>query len=589
MGKVFDAYKYFGAHVENGGVMFRTYAPSASHVAVIGEFNGWKETNMNVPGQPGFYELFVPNAKEGQMYKFVIYGQNGRVEHCDPYGFGMELRPSFASIVRRMDDYTFKDGKWMQSRTRNFDRPLNIFECHLGSFLTNAADPNGWYTYEEIAKPLIDYVKKYHFTHVEFMPLSEYPFDGSWGYQSTGYFAPTARYGTAKQLKSLVDQLHGAGIGVILDIVPAHFALDYYGLRMYDGTPLYEYPSSDVSESEWGTCNFIYSRREVCCFMQSAANYWLTEYHFDGLRMDAISRIIYWMGDEKRGVNGNAVDFMREMNAGLHALHPTAMLIAEDSTSFPGTTHPASENGLDFDYKWDLGWMNDTLDYFMKQSKERVSLPVKLTFSMMYFYNEKYLLPFSHDEVVHGKKTIIDKIFGSYEEKFAQLRSLYLFMMVHPGKTLNFMGNEIAMFREWDETRQPDYFLLSYPMHQRFSDYFSTLLEIADTEPALYEKDYEPDGFKWITMNENGSNVYGITRMSGTDKVAAFFNFSNVPEVYTYQPGENENLELLIYTDLKHFGGDTPDGSEKTKIEVPAAGGAKIELPAFGSVLYKVR
>ena len=253
MGTVFNAYQYFGAHIKEDGVVFRTFAPGANKVAIIGEFNGWQEWEMKQPERAGFYELFVKGAKEGQMYKFVIYGQNGRVEHCDPYGFGMELRPQFASIVRRMDDYTFHDEQWMDKRTRCYDKPLNIYECHLGSFKTNPADPNGWYTYEQLADPLIEYVKKYNYTHVEMMPLAEYPFDGSWGYQGTGYFAPTSRYGTAKQLKMLVDRLHQAGIGVILDFVPAHFALDYYGLRMYDGTPLYEYPNSDVSESEWGT------------------------------------------------------------------------------------------------------------------------------------------------------------------------------------------------------------------------------------------------------------------------------------------------------------------------------------------------
>lgn len=285
------------------------------------------------------------------------------------------------------------------------------------------------------------------------MPLSEYPFDGSWGYQTTGYFSPTSRYGTATQLQSLVNRLHNAGIGAIIDFVPAHFATDSYGLKEFDGSQLYEYPTSDVGESEWGTCNFIYSRYEVRSFLQSAANYWLDKYHFDGIRMDAVSRLIYWMGDENRGFNPKAIDFLKQMNAGLHALHPSAMLIAEDSTAYPHVTKPVNEGGLGFDYKWDLGWMNDTLDYMMKTSDERKELSGKLTFSMYYFYNERYLLPLSHDEVVHGKRTIVDKIYGTYEEKFAQLRSLYLYMMMHPGKKLNFMGNEIAMFREWDEEK----------------------------------------------------------------------------------------------------------------------------------------
>lgn len=589
MGTVFNAYQYFGAHIREDGVVFRTFAPGANKVAIIGEFNGWKEWEMKQPERAGFYELFVKGAREGQMYKFVIYGQNGRVEHCDPYGFGMELRPQFASIVRRMDDYTFHDEKWMDERTRCYDKPLNIYECHLGSFKTNPADPNGWYTYEQLADPLIDYVKKYNYTHVEMMPLAEYPFDGSWGYQGTGYFAPTSRYGTAKQLKMLVDRLHQAGIGVILDFVPAHFALDYYGLRLYDGTPLYEYPNSDVSESEWGTCNFIFSRREVCCFMQSAANYWLTEYHFDGLRMDAISRIIYWMGNEARGVNGNAVDFVRNMNAGLHKRHPSAMLIAEDSTAFQGCTHPASEGGLDFDYKWDLGWMNDTLDYFMKTTDERRSLPQKLTFSMYYFYRERHLLPFSHDEVVHGKRTIIGKIYGEYEEKFAQLRTLYLYMLAHPGKTLNFMGNEIAMFREWDETREPDYNLLDYPMHRAFSGFFAELMELGRTHPAFYEMDYEPGGFQWLSINESGNDVYVIRRNAREESLVIFFNFSNSMQNARYQSDYDGHLELLLHSDWERFGGGTKESREGGRVAISKDRPIHLVLPAFSAAVWTLK
>ncbi len=589
MGTVFNAYQYFGAHIREDGVVFRTFAPGANKVAIIGEFNGWKEWEMKQPERAGFYELFVKGAREGQMYKFVIYGQNGRVEHCDPYGFGMELRPQFASIVRRMDDYTFHDEKWMDERTRCYDKPLNIYECHLGSFKTNPADPNGWYTYEQLADPLIDYVKKYNYTHVEMMPLAEYPFDGSWGYQGTGYFAPTSRYGTAKQLKMLVDRLHQAGIGVILDFVPAHFALDYYGLRLYDGTPLYEYPNSDVSESEWGTCNFIFSRREVCCFMQSAANYWLTEYHFDGLRMDAISRIIYWMGNEARGVNGNAVDFVRNMNAGLHKRHPSAMLIAEDSTAFQGCTHPASEGGLDFDYKWDLGWMNDTLDYFMKTTDERRSLPQKLTFSMYYFYRERHLLPFSHDEVVHGKRTIIGKIYGEYEEKFAQLRTLYLYMLAHPGKTLNFMGNEIAMFREWDETREPDYNLLDYPMHRAFSGFFAELMELGRTHPAFYEMDYEPGGFQWLSINESGNDVYVIRRNAREESLVIFFNFSNSMQNAPYQSDYDGHLELLLHSDWERFGGGTKESREGGRVAISKDRPIHLVLPAFSAAVWTLK
>lgn len=597
MGEIYDAYAYLGAHLEDGGVVFRTFAPAAEKVAVIGEFNGWQETEMRQTEHEQFWQVFVPGAKEGQMYKYVIYHGGNRVEHCDPYGFGMELRPNFASIIRDLDAYAFRDSAWMERRTRNFDRPLNIYELHLGSwrrkdgFEDNPDKPveKGWYRYDEIADQLIPYLKENHYTHVEFMPLAEHPFDGSWGYQITGFFAPTARYGTAEQLQQLIDRLHQSGIGAILDFVPAHFAMDWYALRRYDGTELYEYPSSDVSDSEWGSCNFIFSRREVACFMQSAGNYWLTKYHFDGLRYDAVSRIIYWMGDERRGVNDVAVDFLRKMNAGLHRLHPTAMLIAEDSTSFEGCTKPAEQGGIGFDYKWDLGWMNDTLDYFEKQSFERAQVPQKLTFSMFYFYRERYLLPLSHDEVVHGKRTIIDKMFGDYDMKFPQARAFYLYMYVHPGKKLNFMGNEIAQFREWDENRQQDWFLTKYPIHDAFHHFCEELNGIYEKHPALYAGDYDPAGFLWLTMNENGSNVYGVRRKGDGETVFAYFNFSDAEQHCRYTAVDRERIATLIDTDWQRFGGSTPEPQNKDDLmELLSGQEAELVLPAFSGILCRV-
>ena len=598
MGEIYDAYRYLGAHVEQDGVVFRTFAPQAERVTIIGEFNGWQEEEMTQAERAQFFEIRVKGARAGQMYKYVIYGRNGRVEHCDPYGFGMELRPNFASIVRDLDEFSFTDEKWMKSRTRNFDKPLNIYELHLGSWKRKDADrqddpdrkvEEGWYQYDEIAEDLIAYLKENHYTHVEFMPLSEHPFDGSWGYQNTGFFAPTARYGTAQQLQKLVNSLHRAGLGAIIDFVPAHFAMDYFALRHYDGSELYEYPASDVSDSEWGSCNFLFSRREVACFMQSAANYWLTEYHFDGLRMDAVSRLIYWMGNESRGVNDFNLNFLKRMNFGLHQLHPTAMLIAEDSTSFPGCTKPVDQGGLGFDYKWDLGWMNDTLDYFMKQSGERVSFAQRLTFSMFYFYNERHLLPLSHDEVVHGKKTVIDKIFGDYEMKFPQCRALYMYMAVHPGKKLNFMGNEIAMIREWDETKEPDYFLLKFPLHDSFHQYMIELNKIYAEEPALYERDYDPEGFKWIAINDMQNNVYGIRRNGTSSSVAAFFNFSNESHVYVYTPEQDETLTLVLHSDWECFSGTVKRPARKKKIKAKGIGGGRIEIPAFSAMLFEIK
>lgn len=551
-GESFDAYEYFGAHIQDGGVVFRTYAPNAQKIAVVGAFNSWQEQPMEQLHQSGVWTAFSSDAKPGQMYKYVIYGQNGRVEHCDPYGFGMELRPGACSIIRDLSEYQFTDEKWMKKRTKSYDKPLNIYELHLGSWkMKNGA----WYRYNEIADELIAYLKEYGYNYVEFMPLPEHPFDGSWGYQSTGFFAPTSRCGTAAELMELIDKLHNAGIGAIMDFVPVHFAVDAYGLKQYDGTALYEYPHKDVGESEWGSYNFIHSRREVACFLQSAANYWLKEYHFDGLRMDAVSRLIYWQGDESRDENDVSINFLKAMNKGLHRLHPTAMLIAEDSTAYPGVTKDVDSGGLGFDYKWDLGWMHDTLKYLECHPYDRANMPDKITFSIFYAYNERYILPFSHDEVVHGKKTIIDKLYGSYEEKFAQARMLYLYMMTHPGKKLNFMGNEIAMFREWDEKREPDWDLLQMPAHDSFHRYMKELNSLYLKKKAIWELDHTYDGFKWVDCKSDNKCVFAYTRTNGKQTLLVVLNFSDKEATITPELGGK--VTMLLNTDWEQFGGRT--------------------------------
>ncbi|ULQ59252.1 1,4-alpha-glucan branching protein GlgB [Brucepastera parasyntrophica] len=518
-GKVFDAYRFFGAHpAEEGGIVFRTYAPNAAGVAVIGDFSGWSDIPMEQEYQTGIYSCRVAQAEIGMKYKIRVYKRDGSfIDHSDPYGFGMELRPAHSSIITDLSGYDFHDSEWMDKRENHYDKPLNIYEVHLGSWRTNTSDKNGWYTYSGVADSLIEYVKENNFNYIEFMPLSEHPADESWGYQNTGFFSPTSRYGSARDLMELVDKCHQAGIGVIMDFVPVHFALDDYGLANFDGTALYEYPHNDVGKSEWGSHNFIHSRGDVRSFLQSAANYWLTEYHFDGIRVDAVSRMIYWQGDPSRGVNLITVDFIRKMNEELHSRHRGAILIAEDSTSYPKITEPAARGGLDFDYKWDLGWMNDTLAYFSKVPEERAELYNKLTFSMMYFYNERYLLPFSHDEVVHGKGTIVNKMNGEYEDKFKQARALYAYMITHPGKKLNFMGNEIGQLREWDEKREQDWNLLKYPIHDSFHKFLISLNQLYLTNDAFYEGDYDPSHFKWADCNYEGTCVYVFQR-TGKEK-----------------------------------------------------------------------
>ncbi|MDD6990357.1 MAG: 1,4-alpha-glucan branching protein GlgB [Oscillospiraceae bacterium] len=556
MGNVFDAYDFFGAHPDDTGTVFRTFAPSAVRVAIIGEWNGWKEEIMQKNGQ--VYSYHSPNAHKGMMYKYVIYSQSGRKEHCDPYGFAMELRPAFSSIITDLMDYKFTDIKWMQKRSKNYDTPMNIYEVHLGSWMKNPDNENGWFTYLEIADRLISYVKERGYTHIEFMPLSEHPADCSWGYQNTGFFAPTSRYGTPAQLMELIDKCHNSGIGVIMDFVPVHFAIDDYALAKYDGSCLYEYPNGSVGNSEWGTYNFIHSRREVCCFLQSAANYWLSVYHFDGLRMDAISRAIYWQGDPARGVNGCTVEFLKKMNEGLHKLHPTAMLIAEDSTSFPKITAPVQYGGLGFDYKWDLGWMNDTFDYFRTPPEERKYHHGKITFSMMYYYNELYLLPVSHDENVHGKATVIQKMWGDYDVKFPQARAFYMYMYSHPGKKLNFMGGEFAQFREWDETREQDWELLKYPLHDSFRRYITDLSRLYDSRPSLYSGEYNPDCFKWILADESETSVFAYKRCAENETTVIILNLSDKEQKAVIPANEFKRLKELINSDSTIYSGSTP-------------------------------
>ena len=612
-GRSFDAYRELGAHVKKevtgkktvvSGVEFVTYAPNALGVNVIGEFNDWNETLMERCYDGSFFKVFVPEARPGMMYKYKIYHRDGSsMEHCDPYGFGMELRPAFASIIRDMDTYRFHDAKWMKNRSVCQGSPLNIYEVHLGSWRTKPVfDEQGnpltpeeiaesnrvaesWYTYKEIAPMLAEYVKEQGYNYVEFMPLSEHPSDQSWGYQNTGFFSPTSRYGTADDLKEMIDILHQHNIGTILDFVPVHFALDGYGLARYDGTALYEYPSNDVGYSEWGSMNFIHSKGEVRSFLQSAANYWLSEYHFDGLRMDAISRIIYWMGDESRGVNDRAVDFIRNMNQGLKDRHPSIILCAEDSTDFKGTTKETKYGGLGFDYTWDMGWMNDTLNFFRTLPFVRGEHYHDLTFSMMYNYNERYLLPLSHDEVVHGKATIIQKMAGMYEEKFPQAKALYAYMYAHPGKKLNFMGNEIGQFREWDEKREQDWDLLKYPNHDSFHQYMKALNKIYMKEPALSAWDDDPNGFAWILCGKENDVVYIFQREVNEDKVIVVLNLSGlVYKNYHFNYGNGDTMKVLINSDWNKFGGSTKD-TEKTIKGVNGDFG--FDLPAFSGIYLK--
>ena len=594
-GDCFDAYRILGAHPcsDNGteGWRFAVWAPGATAVEVCGGFDGWEAGVPMEKADTGVWSAFIPGLAEGDLYKYRVHGADGSVVmRSDPYAFSTELRPGTASRLAKLD-FHFDDSAWMERRDKCRNRPLNIYEMHVGSWRhkpgsKEADGSDGWYNYEELAKELIPWLLDHHFTHVELLPLAEHPFDGSWGYQTTGYFSVTSRYGTPAQFAGFVNACHRMGIGVIMDFVPVHFAANADALAKFDGTYLYEY-DSDVGHSEWGTCNFNYYRREVCSFLNSAAALWMDVYHCDGIRMDAISRALYWQGDPNRGVNGSTLEFLKGMNAGLQQRHPTAILIAEDSTSFPKVTAPVEYGGLGFDYKWDLGWMNDTLDYFKKTSDERRENLGKLTFSMMYAWNEHYILPFSHDENVHGKATIVQKMYGEYEGKFPQARALYLYMAIHPGKMLDFMGNEFAQLREFDESREQDWMVLKYPNHDDFHRYRRALNEAYLANEAFWSREYDPEAFRWLDCAHPELDACAIWRDGHDGAVLAAFNFGDTELAdYTLTLPRAGKLTKLLDTDWQCFGGRT----EKPKRLVGKACGGelKLTLAPFSGQLFKL-
>ena len=581
-GQEFDASDFLGAHVSSAGTIFRVFAPAARRIEVIGEFNDWKGTEMSKIYDGNFWECEIPGARHGQMYKYRIYGGDGTIyDRADPYAFTAQLRPETASIIWDLSRYTFKDKTWMKNRSCDLTKPIQIYEIHAGSWRKKTEAADGWYTYRELAPLLIPYLKENGYTHVELLPITEYPSDESWGYQPAGFYAPTSRYGTPDDLKSFIDQCHQAGIAVLLDFVPVHFVVNDYALWNFDGSHLFEYPHAAVGRSEWGTCNFMHSRPEVRSFLQSSAFFWLHEYHFDGLRMDAVGNLIYWQGNPARGHNRDAMAFLRTMNSGLKLRYPDVLLCAEDSSAYAGVAMPVFKGGLAFDLKWDLGWMNDTLSYFASSPEERPGLYHKLTCSMYYFYQDHYMLPLSHDEVVHGKKTIVDKMYGTYEEKFAQARALAVYMTAHPGKKLNFMGNEIAQFREWDEKREPDWDLLTYPIHDAFHRFVQNCNELYLRHPALYRLDYDTAGFSWVDISHESQCLYLFERTDGHERILCIMNLSDKEQVYHWS--EPKYLGLLLASDAASYGGPTPDGVLPPNTPAPCS---SIRLPAYTARLY---
>lgn len=544
MGQSTHAFDYFGAHFGTceippknpkdkplvlHGVWFRLYAPMASDVSVIGDWNGWDVTKnkMNRVDDAGVFETFVEGLADYQSYKFHFKNAKGiYVDKADPFAFYSELRPQSCSRTYNIEGFPWDDAEFLKSRSRNFNAPMSIYECHLGSW---SGKIDGRYpSYEEVADKLIPYVKKLGYTHIEIMPITQYPFDGSWGYQATGFFSVDSRYGNPKQLMSFVNRCHQAGIGVILDFAPVHFATDYYALREFDGTCLYEYSDPSHTFSPWGSCQFDLGKDPVRSFLMSAMNYFLCYFHFDGIRVDAVSNIVYWDGNKANGENTGATEFIKRLNGKLHYEHPEIMMIAEDSTDFTGVTKPVEFGGLGFDYKWDLGWMNDTLKYYSKDPVYKKYEHNKLTFSMAYFFSDNFMLPLSHDEVVHGKGTLINKMYGDYDTKFALLRNLYTYQMGHPGKKLNFMGNELASFDEWNELRSLPWNLTTYPKHDSVSRLCRDLNLIYKAEAAMHYEEHNPEHFHWTMVDNSNQSVFAFERQVGDSDLLFVFNMTPV-------------------------------------------------------------
>ena len=605
-GHLFDVYRYFGAHKEGENFIFRVFAPSAKGVCVFGEFSNWTEIPMYQEEQSGVYVSEPIPAKTGQLYKYCIYTANGgRVEHCDPYGFQMELRPGDCSILTDLYSYKFKDEKWMKNRTVGFDSPVNIYEIHAGSWRKKGEGKTDWYTYIELAKLLIPYVKKNHYTHIEMMPLSEHPFDGSWGYQNTGFFAPTARYGTPDELKKFVDECHQAGIGVIMDFVPVHFAVDYYGLKEFDGTCLYEHLDPRQGEHpHWGTLIYNYGRPQVANFLIANALFWIEHFHVDGLRVDAVASMLYldygkqdgqWVPN-KYGGNQNleAIEFFKHLNSVVLGRNPGTMMIAEESTAWPKVTGNPEDDGLGFSLKWNMGWMHDFTEYMKLDPYFRKNAHHMMTFSMEYAYSENYILVLSHDEVVHLKCSMLNKMPGEGFDKYANLKAAYAFMTGHPGKKLLFMGQEFAQLREWSEERELDWFLLSEEPHQQIQNWYRDLLHLYKKHPALYELDNDPAGFEWINKDDIFRSIFSFVRHSKGKKKNLLFvcNFTPVArEDYRVGVPTKRQCKLVLNSDEKEYGGS---GEKRTEIYKPVkkeCDGQKYSfaypLPAYGVAVFE--
>ena len=602
------AFDYMGAHpfVQDGeqGYLFRVYAPEAEKVSVMGEFNDWnRDADYMMRDEQGIWEKFIPNIPEYAAYKYSVWAKSGDVfDKSDPYGFHFETRPGNATKAYDLDGYEWGDASWLDWRKKHlpYSNPVNIYECHLGSWKMH--EDGNFYSYRQLADELVPYVKEMGYTHIEFMPLTEYPFDGSWGYQVIGYFAATSRYGTPKDLMYLIDKAHQAGLGVIMDWVPAHFPKDGCGLVEFDGSHLYEYADPlKMEHKEWGTRVFDYGKVSTRNLLFSSAMFWIEKFHMDGLRVDAVASMLYLdynrQGEWRPNVHGGrenleAVDFLRLLNEYILTDHPDVMMIAEESTAWPMVTKPGYDGGLGFNFKWNMGWMNDMLCYCSADPFFRKDMHDKITFSFMYAFSENYILPLSHDEVVHGKCSLISKMPPPYENQFGGLRALYGYMTAHPGKKMLFMGGEFAQFSEWAYQRGLDWMLLDYPAHRQMQAYVKALNHFYLATPQLWEQDTDWRGFEWISHEDNRNNIIAFRRVAkdGSD-IVVVVNFSP-EEQQEYRIGVpiTGTYEEIFTSDKTEFGGSgMANGKLKTENK-PMHGQEQsivLKIPRFGVLFFK--
>ena len=570
------SYQMLGAHLSKyrgkSGVRFAVWAPNAAEVRVIGDFNSWQGSGhpMRRVRKSGIWSLFIPGVGPGDIYKYeIITAEGDSIIKADPYAFRAELRPNTASVVYDLNNYQWRDCVWQEKKKSQavYEQPVLIYEVHLGSWRKNAEGV--FLTYRQMADQLVNYASGMGYTHIEIMPLAEHPFDGSWGYQATGYYAVTSRYGTPEEFMYLVDCCHERGLGVILDWVPGHFCKDDHGLRQFDGTALYEYSDPLRGENAaWGTANFDLGRTEVMSFLISNALFWFDVYHIDGLRVDAVANVLYldygkkpgqWMPN-RFGGNGNleGVAFVKRLNEAVFKYYPETMMIAEESTSWPMVSWPTDMGGLGFNFKWNMGWMNDMLRYIGTDPIHRKYSHNLVTFSFMYAFSENFILPLSHDEVVHGKKSMLNKMPGDYWQKFANLRAFYAYWMAHPGKKLLFMGSEFGQFIEWKDNDSLDWHLLDYPMHKKIHAYMLHLNQFYTAEKALWEIDFDWQGFEWIDCQDYEQSIISFMR-KGKDKddfIIVICNFTPiVRDMYRIGVPENGAYEELFNSDWEVFGG----------------------------------